>query len=47
MASSPTSEVTPSDKDYCKIVTDVFQKHARANFEDSSLLENFQIDFEY
>ena len=47
MASSPISEIIPSDEDHCKIATDVFQKYARANFEDSSLLEAFQIDFEH
>ncbi len=47
MASLPISEIILSDEDYCKIATNVFQKYARANFEDSSLLEAFQIDFEY
>ncbi len=47
MASSPTSEIILSDKDYCKITTDVFQMYACANFEESSLLEAFQIDFEH
>ena len=47
MASSPSSEIIPSHGNYCKIATDVFQKYARANFEDWSLLEAFQIDFEH
>ncbi len=47
MASSPISKIIPSDEDYCKIATDVFQKYARANFEDLSLLEALQIDFEH
>ncbi len=47
MASSPISEIISSDENYCKIATYVFQKYALANFEYSSLLEAFQIDFEH
>lgn len=47
MTNSPILEVLLSNKNYCKTATNLFQKYACANFEDLSLLEAFQIDFEH
>lgn len=33
------------NKDYYKITIDIFQKYAYVNFENSSFLKAFQIDF--
>ena len=46
MSISPFSEVMLHDDEFCKIATDLIQKYARANFEDSALFEVMKIDSE-
>lgn len=46
MTISPALKVLMSDKDYCKIATDIFQRYADDNLEGKLFLESIKIDFE-
>ena len=45
MTTSPTSQVTLSDKDYRQITIDTFQEYADEDFEGTHLWRAIKIDF--
>lgn len=45
MASLPTSKVLISDKDNCKIATNIFQKYIDNHLEGKLFWESIKIDF--
>lgn len=47
MVNSSTSKVISFNKNYYKIISNIFQKYIHTNFEDLSFLDDFQTNFEY
>lgn len=47
MTISPALQIIITDKNYCQIATNMFQRYVDKHFEDKPLWKSMKIDFKY